>query len=428
MSLPAQATPKARRLPATWTSPPDPSARPAFRSTPPHRSTPARLHPVARALAAIGPTDPWRWKPVLFTPADDGDLAALAALTLSGAVRDVCDTLDAQLVELVTSRDPALARDEARRRQAVDDQLDGATPWRYGTWAWFPWSGRLVHVLPREEFRLVRTDRNRGKIERPEQRRLLARRIGVIGLSVGNSVAVTLAQEGVGGAFKLADFDTLGLSNLNRLRTGIHHLGVNKTVIAAREMFEIDPYLDIEIFPRGLTQETMTEFFNGGNGPVDLLVEECDTPWVKLAARETARGLGVPVVMDTNDRGLLDIERFDQEPARPLLHGRLGDTSAADLADRALTSSERVALILAMVDADRISPQLAASVPRIGRTLSSWPQLASGVALGGALTVEVARRILLGRPCDSGRFYVDLTALIAPEHNTVRNTARNTVS
>ena len=29
--------------------------------------------------------------------------------------------------------------------------------------------------------------------------------------------------------------------------------------------------------------------------------------------------------MDANDRGLLDIERFDREPHRPLLHGLLGD-------------------------------------------------------------------------------------------------------
>ncbi|WP_314250766.1 hypothetical protein [Streptomyces sp. DSM 40907] len=140
----------------------------------------------------------------------------------------------------------------------------------------------------------------------------------------------------------------------------------------------------------------MEEFFTGGAGPIDLLVEECDAPYVKIAAREHARALGVPVVMDASDRGLLDVERFDLEPDRPLLHGLLGETTSSDLRD--LTHEEMVDVILTMVDRERISPELTASVSQIGITLSSWPQLASGVALGGALTADAARRILLGQP------------------------------
>jgi len=381
-----------------------PNRGPVWRDAPPHR------------LIAIGRSDPHRWKPVLFTPARHDDRVAMTSLLNTGAVREVADTIDAQLEELIRARDPGRAFDEDELAAARRDQLEGTQPWEYGTWAWYPWSGRLVHVLPREEFRMVRTDRNRGKIDRPEQRRLLDKRIGVIGLSVGNSAALTLAQEGVAGAFKLADFDTLSVSNLNRLRAGLHQIGVNKAVLAARQMFEIDPYLDIEIFPAGLTEETVKEFFLGGHGPIDLLVEECDTPWVKLAAREAARDLGVPVVMDANDRGMLDIERFDREPHRPLLHGLLGSLTPEDCLD--LTFAERVDLILAMVDPQRISPALAASIPKIGRTLSSWPQLASGVALGGALVTEAARRILLGDPCTSGRFYVDLEELITADRDS----------
>lgn len=368
-----------------------------------------------RGLSAAGPVDRQVWQPVLFDPADQGDLDALNTLLADGSVREVHDTIEDQLTDLVCSRDPSCADllEIGRRKR---EQLAGLAPWQYGTWAWFPWSGRLVHVLPREEFRLVRTDRNRGKIERPEQRRLLGRRIGIVGLSVGNSAAVTFALEGIGGAFKLADFDDFGLSNLNRLRAGVHHLGVNKAVITARQMFEIDPYLDIEIHCDGLTEQSIEEFFTGGGGRIDLLVEECDTPWAKIAAREYARDLGIPVVMDCNDRGMLDIERFDLEPDRPLLHGLIGDVKSVDVVD--LGRPERIDLVLAMVDADRISPQLAASFGQIGRTLSSWPQLASGVALGGALTGEAARRILLGRPCGSGRFYTDLELQLRPECDT----------
>jgi hypothetical protein len=279
-----------------------------------------------------------------------------------------------------------------------------------------------VHVLPRKEFQQLRTDRNRGKLDPAGQQRLLGLRIGVIGLSVGNCAAITFALEGIGGAYKLADFDEFSLSNLNRLRAGVHDIGENKAVICARQMFEIDPYLDIEIYPSGLTDVDMTEFFTGGNGPIDLLVEECDTPWVKIAARERARALGIPVVMDLNDRGMLDVERFDTEPDRPLLHGLLDGVDAGQVVD--LSREERAALILRMVDAERISPELLASFPEIGKTLSSWPQLASGVALGGALTAEAARRILLGQPCESGRFYVDLERLLAAERSVFTARAR----
>ncbi|MGW4056691.1 ThiF family adenylyltransferase [Amycolatopsis sp. NPDC004747] len=360
----------------------------------------------ARVTLAGAPSpDRDSWQPVLHTA--DG----LEALLASGNVREVHDTIDEQLTELVRSREPA-CRDAVEVERRKRDQLAGAEPWEYGTWAWYPWSGRLVHVLPREEFRLVRTDRNRGRIERADQRRLFGKRIGVIGLSVGNSAALTFALEGIGGAFRLADFDDFGLSNLNRLRGGLHDLGVNKAVLSARQMFEIDPYLDIRIERAGLTPETIERFFAGG---LDLLVEECDTPWVKIAAREYARELGIPVVMDCNDRGMLDVERFDREPDRPLLHGLLGDVKSVDVLD--LTSQARTELILAMVDAGRISPELAASFGELGRTLSSWPQLASGVALGGALCGEAARRILLGRPCESGRFYTDLERQLHPSRD-----------
>ncbi|WP_067567624.1 ThiF family adenylyltransferase [Nocardia acidivorans] len=373
-------------------------------------------HPEPVALRTARTRAPDCWRPVLFEPRNDVDRAAFSAMLESDDVTAVHDTIDSQLIELIRSREPHRRFTEAELAERVREQLAGAEPWSYGAWAWYPWSGRLVHVLPREEFRLVRTDRNREKIQRPQQRRLLGRRIGVIGLSVGSSAAITLALEGVGGAFRLADFDELSLSNMNRLRAGVHDLGVGKAVLCARQLYEIDPYLEVEILPQGLTDATMEEFFHGAETPIDLLVEECDTPYIKLAAREYARAVGIPVVMDCNDRGMLDIERFDLEPDRPLLHGRLGDTRAAELAG--LSAAERAELILAMVDADRISPQLAAAFPEIGRTLSSWPQLASDVALGGALVTEAARRILLGEACESGRFYVDLAELITPERNT----------
>jgi molybdopterin/thiamine biosynthesis adenylyltransferase/nitroreductase len=264
-------------------------------------------------------------------------------------------------------------------------------------------------VLPREEYRLVRTARNRYKITRDEQERLARCRIGVVGLSVGNAAAVTFALEGVGGHFRIADFDALGLSNLNRLRGGAGDLGVNKTVLAARAMYEIDPFLDVAPFPLGVTAENMDEFLVAG-GRLDLLVEECDDLYVKVVIRERCRALGIPVLMDTSDRGMLDIERFDREPDRPVMHGLIGDVRAEAL--RGLPTKDKVPIFLAIVGGHRMSTRMAASLPEIDHSIGSWPQLASAVALGGAITADVARRVLLGELTASGRWYVDVEGAV----------------
>ncbi|WP_307813294.1 ThiF family adenylyltransferase [Streptomyces sp. N35] len=374
----------------------------SFTDVPGNRPCPAPEHPRHQATA----------RPVLWRPAEADDRSALKALLASGAVREVHDRIDEQLVELARCLRPGDHLAGPELDAAVQELTDGVEPSRYGTWAWYPWSGRLVHLLPRQEFRRVRTDRNRDKITAAQQQSLLERRIAVIGLSVGNSAALTCAMEGIGGSFRLADFDTLSLSNLNRLRAGVHHLGLPKTVLCARQMYEIDPYLDIELWHDGLTDDTIESFFGDQEHPLDLLVEECDTPWVKAAAREHARERRVPVLMDANDRGLLDVERFDLEPERPLFHGRGADLSARDVRD--LDAADTLAYLLRICDESRLSPAMTDALTRIGDTLSSWPQLASGVMLGGALVTDTARRILLGAPVASGRYYVDLEALIAP--------------
>ncbi|MBP2586733.1 hypothetical protein J3A78_007211 [Streptomyces sp. PvR006] len=349
--------------------------------------------------------------PVVLDLSQPADAAIIAELRESDRVREVHDRIEEQVVELLHCLAPSDPFGGRSRVAAVADTVGGRLD-VYGRWVWYPWSGRLVHVLPEAEFRLVRTDRNRDKISREQQQALLGRRVGVIGLSVGSGAALTCAMEGVGGAFRLADYDRLGLSNLNRLRAGVHELGLEKSVLCARHMFELDPYLDIEIHRGGVSEETIEDFFvqdEQGRG-LDLLVEECDTPWVKVAAREHARRRRVPVLMETNDRGLLDIERYDLEPDRPLFHGRTGTTTADDV--RGLDREQAIRFLLTIVDEQRLSPAMADALARVGQSLSSWPQLAGGVMLGAALVTEAARRILLGEPLASGRHSVDLEALV----------------
>ncbi|WP_066361909.1 hypothetical protein [Herbidospora mongoliensis] len=131
---------------------------------------------------------------------------------------------------------------------------------------------------------------------------------------------------------------------------------------------------------------------------------------MKVAAREHARHRGVPVLMDCNDRGMLDVERFDQEPDRSLLHGRIGEIRSTDL--REFNRDELVEFLLLMVDESQVSAPLRDAIGRLGKDLSSWPQLASGTMLGGALVTDTARRILTGREIRSGRYYTDLERLV----------------
>ena len=139
-------------------------------------------------------------------------------------------------------------------------------------------------------------------------------RIGVAGLSVGHVIAYTLAAQGMCGDLRLADFDRIELSNLNRVPATVLDLGLNKAEVAARRIAELDPYLQVQVLDMGLTLDTVDEFLDG----LDIVVEECDSLHIKAIVRQRARARRIPVLMATSDRGLVDVERFDLEPKRPI--------------------------------------------------------------------------------------------------------------
>lgn len=353
------------------------------------------------------------FRPEFFRLSNPADRQRMAILQRSQSIAFVHDEIRAQLRELVKMQAPGVHSDPDGLDAVVAEKLHGIESDQYGVWVWYPWSRRLVHLLDEAEFAALRTARNQLKITAAEQTALQSKRIGIVGLSVGQSIALTLAMERGCGELRLADFDTLELSNMNRIRTGVHCLGLPKVVLAAREIAEIDPFLRVTIFPVGITESNIDRFFNEG-GPLDLVFDECDSLDVKILLRHRARALGIPVLMDTNDRGMLDVERFDREPTRPILHGLAGDLDPDALRD--LTTEQKVPFVEAIIGADTLSPRMKASMPLIGKSLGSWPQLASAVALGGALGADVSRRILLDQFHDSGRYYVDLDTLIADKN------------
>lgn len=270
------------------------------------------------------------------------------------------------------------------------------------SWAYYPWRRTVVGVLGPRGYRALRLDRNRHLITAEEQDRLNGLRIGVAGLSVGHVIAHTLAAEGLCGAVRLADFDDLELTNLNRVPATVLDIGLNKAVVAARRIAELDPYIHLDVMTAGVTPESLPEFLDD----IDIVVEECDSLDMKVMIREAARERRLPVLMATSDRGLVDVERYDLEPARPILHGLLGQVDATFLAS--LPSRDRLPYMLRHADASRSSPRLIASLVEITNTLSTWPQLAADVTLGAVAVAESVRRIGLQLPLRSGQTRIDV--------------------
>jgi len=365
----------------------------------------------------ISPENKLVHSPIFFRAGTERGKAALNTLLEKGEVLFIHDEIYGQLQELIKSQNPSIRIKADDYPALITKHLNGKAIDDYGVWVYYPWSRRLVHLLDEDEFIEVRTNRNQYKITRAERSTLSTKKIGIVGLSVGQSIALTLSMERGFGELRLADFDLLELSNLNRIRTGLYNMGVPKVVIAAREIAEIDPFLKVTCFFDGLTEANMDNFFTG-NGKLDLLVDECDGLDIKIISRYKARELKIPVVMDTSDRGMLDVERFDLEPQRPILHGAVENVNPQTIKE--LTNEEKIPIILQMLGIENISLRAKASMVEVEQSINTWPQLASSVTLGGAVGADVCRRILLDQFHGSGRYYIDLDELIPEPQPQVR--------
>ncbi|MDO8968660.1 Rv1355c family protein [Algoriphagus sp.] len=350
--------------------------------------------------------------PVFYNPSDQSDLEKIQNLKSNSFIY-VVDEIDSQVSDLIKSQSPEYQFSKEELQERVSDFFRDKDKERFGNWVYYPWKYTLVHLLPENDFIKVRTVRNNYKITPEEQQELAKKKIGIVGLSVGQSVALAMALERSCGEMRLADFDTLELSNLNRIKAGVTSLGVEKLIIAAREISDIDPYLKVTLFREGITEENIDRFITE-NGKLDLIIEECDSFDIKILVRQKAKKYQVAVMMDTSDRGMLDIERFDLEPEREIFHGLLGNVELNSLKN--LTSNQRIAFGLKITGLETLSPRMKASLLEVGQSISSWPQLASAVFLGGASIAHVGRRVLLGDSVNSGRFYVDLDQIVPTEY------------
>ena len=115
--------------------------------------------------------------------------------------------------------------------------------------------------------------RNIGWVTHAEQEKLRGSRIAIAGLGgVGGAHLLTLARLGVS-HFNIADFDDFDVHNLNRQAGAfMPFMGQTKIATVARMALDINPEIDLRLFPKGVQPENVDEFLRD----VDVYVDGLD--------------------------------------------------------------------------------------------------------------------------------------------------------
>lgn len=337
-------------------------------------------------------------------------------LVESGAIRVAVDDYEEQQLELFGIKNPTKVytptfKEEFSTYYKSLQELHSIH--EDGNWVYFPWSSKLVHILQEDDFQCVRSARNMNLITSEEQKKYYNACVAIGGLSVGSSVAFALVLQGGAKHIKLADMDRLALTNTNRILMGVDNLGVLKVEMAARRIYEINPYAQVELFPEGVTRENIDSFFKG----VDVMIDELDNIAVKYLIREKAKEYKVPVLMatDNGDNAVVDIERYDLDQDIMYFHGRMGD----GLSYESLSGLDKFGIgkmATKCVGTENVTVKMQASLLEMGKTIVSWPQLGGAALINGAAVAYCVRKILNGEELESNRALISLDEKLIPNY------------
>lgn len=319
------------------------------------------------------------------------------------------DIYESQLNELFEVTYPHLVHGssfEKRRSEFVNKKKNDSN------WVYFPWSGQLIHTVNEQDYYMLRTNRNRNLITIEEQKKLKDFTVGVVGLSVGGNIAVGLTYQGIGNSMKLADFDSLKTTNLNRVKVGIHQVGLPKTDLIAQQVYEINPYANLKLFRDGLKKATLKKYFYQYPKP-QVVFDEIDDFEMKIRIRLEAKTARVPVMMMTNlgDSVLIDIERYDVDNNLTIFNGLLGDLPKKIL-DNPITEEDKTKYAKQIVGLEHIPIRALESLSEINKTLVGRPQLASTVIVSSGLATYLVRLLVLGHKLPSGRYYISFDKIM----------------
>ncbi len=269
------------------------------------------------------------------------------------------------------------------------------------THVYFSWNNTLVKTITKNDYLVLKTNRNQDLITKEEQEKLSNLKIGVFGMSVGSNIAIVLTQAGISNTITIADFDNLETTNLNRILGGVHQIGLNKTIVASRRIYEDNPFAKVNLMSKGVNAKNLEILFK--NKKLDYIIEEIDDFLMKIEIRVLARKYKIPVIMitDNGDGIVLHIERYD------LGYNKIFDKDLSywqELKDKKLNRSDMGQIIMNDIvgGIDKVDPKMFSSVKRvINKELVSWPQLGSAAILGGVVATYAVKEIL-----NSSKLYI----------------------
>ncbi len=328
---------------------------------------------------------------------------------LKNKALEVIDIFGLQVKELFRIKYPGLKEEGEESVAFLKQRNQGDLS---GSWVYYPWKKTLLHCVSKDDLYVLRTNRNKNIITDNEQLKLKDAVVGVAGMSVGAGIASALAYSGISETIKIADYDELDTSNLNRLRENLLSIGKKKTVLAKQHILELDPFIDVQDYSEGLDESNIDSFF--ATPALTVVVDEIDDFKMKLLLRLKAKEYKIPLLMFTSlgDNILIDVERHDIDSDLMPFHGIIDDLSEEILKKDIISDEDIKKYSVQLVGAEYIPTRALESVADMGKTLVGRPQLYSTIAIDGGLGAYVIRRLALDGQPQSGRYFVKLAELI----------------
>lgn len=280
-----------------------------------------------------------------------------------------------------------------------------------GEWVVFEDEKKVYHLIDDNDYLYLRTVRNRGIISREEQDKLYSKKILVIGLSVGSNILEALVRLGVGNNFIIFDDDEVDVDNFNRaVGFNLDNVNKNKAEVIAKRMFQIDPYIKIDINECKADKNNIENFIKN----VDLIIDTCDSFAFKITdLRDLAKKYKKPIVtgFDVNRGVLLVVERYDLDKNLNT-DFYLNGEEAKNIFRPVKNVKEITDKFVNIIGRNNHDEKMLKAVYEVGSKYTGYPQLCYTTMAFASYTSMTVIDILLGNSKKNIRKFVNFGTII----------------